>query len=103
MQMAEYLEQLELELQLKKEQKLSNFSVDFVGGAGVVRKSGTPDLTFDNTQVTGYLFRRPGMLVHLRDMDQANVVSGGFDYTVNFFNSSRSGNLCICKPHFQLY
>ena len=67
--------------------KLSNFTVEFAGGAGVVRSCGTPDLTFDNIGLTGYLLEDWNAGAFLR-YGTANVTASGFDYAVNFVNCS---------------
>ena len=67
--------------------KISNFTVDFVGGMGVVRCCGVTSLKFENINVVGYMLCDWNAGAFLR-YGTENVVDGGFSYTVDFVNCS---------------
>ena len=71
---------------------LQNFTVQFVGGAGVARCCGATNLSFVNIGVTGYSLQDWNAGLFLR-YGTANVTTGGFNYTVNFANCSSSAEV----------
>ena len=62
---------------------IENFTVNFVGGFGVVRVCGAKDLLFKNVNVTGYLLCDWNAGAFLR-YGTRNIHSTGFDYVVGF-------------------
>ena len=70
---------------------IENFTIKFVGGAGIARVCATSNLTFKNINATGYLIEDWNGAIFLRY--GTNNYNDGFNYIVNFENCGSTAEI----------